>query len=140
VTRTYEIVVDAMADICDLPYEPESVEKILVVQTFEHLTRTQVDQALSCWRRILQRDGILHIDVPDIEKNISLLLNADTREKREVAVRLVFGTRKDSYSYHHFGYTPEGLSRLLNEYGFLTQRTEPKQNDYPAFAIVGTKL
>jgi len=139
-TRDSEIVVDESHDICNLPHEPGSVEKILVVQVFEHLTRIQTHQALTCWHRVLLRGGILHIDVPDIEKTAGLLLDADTREKRMVALRLIFGTRKDAYSYHHFGYTPAGLSRLLSEHGFSTRQIEPMQDDYPAFAMMGVKI
>ena len=138
-TRNLEFVADTLCDICSLPIGDACVEHILVVQTFEHLTRDQVNAALSDWFRVLKPGGTLQIDVPDIEKSIQLFLDADSREGREAVARLIFGSRKSALFYHHFGYAPEGLQGLLGQFGFHSFERLPSFHDYPAFVLRGQK-
>jgi len=138
--NNYEFPVDVFSDLTNLPFPPSSVEEILTVQTLEHLTMGQVEQALNNWHRILMLDGTLEIIVPNIEEMIELFLNADTKESRQEVARLIFGTRKGDLFYHHYGYTPEGLSSLLSRHGFSVQGWTPSViNSYPSFDIVARK-
>lgn len=135
-----EFPVDAFSDITELQYPDASIEEILTVQTLEHLTLGQVKTALTSWYRLLVPNGKLEIVVPDIGQMIQLILDAETLVLRQEAVRLVFGTRKSNLFYHHYGYTPEGLSALLVEHGFVIQTcTTSLINSYPSFKVVATK-
>ena len=135
-----EFPVDVFSDLTELPFPSASVEEILTVQTLEHLTMRQVEQALSNWHRLLIPGGQLEIIVPDIERMIQLFLEADSLRARQETARLIFGTRKSGLFYHHYGYTPEGLSSLLRKCSFNVQGWAPSSiNSYPSFDIVATK-
>lgn len=131
-----EFVADAFMDIAHLPFRPETVDEILVVQTFEHLTFREAVIALIYWRAILKEGGLLDMYVPDIEKSIQLFLDADTLETRRQVARLIFGTRKSPLFYHHFGYSAEGLRDLLRRAGFRSfMIADSDMHDYPALRV-----
>jgi len=139
-TRNLEFVADVLQDMTCLDFPQDYASKILVVQTFEHLSNTEVARALECWNRVLKPTGALQIHVPDIEESIKLFLDADTRRQREAVSRLIFGTRKGPLFYHHYGYTREGLVELLHDFGFGHAQFLPTIHSYPSFVVKVEKL
>lgn len=139
-TRNLEFVADVLQDMANLNFPGGSATRILVVQTFEHLSNTEVARALRSWHSVLREGGSLQIHVPDIEESINLFLNADTRQEREAISRLIFGTRKGPLFYHHYGYTKQGLATLLQDFGFGNPRFLPTIHSYPSFVIYVEKL
>jgi hypothetical protein len=135
-----EFVADGLFDITDLPFPSNSVEEILVVQTFEHFSCSQIDKALRCWYDILVQGGFVDIYVPDIQRSIDLFIDSDTRQRRIEVARLIFGTRKGDLFYHHYGYEPEGLEKILLNHGFKNiVKEESSMHAYPSFRIRGSK-
>lgn len=134
-TRNLEFVADDLQDMINLSFPNNSAARILVVQTFEHLSNTEVHKALQNWHSVLRSGGSLQIHVPDIEESVKLFVEADTRKEREAISRLIFGTRKGPLFYHHYGYTKEGLSTLLKDYGFVNPQFLPSIHSYPSFTI-----
>jgi SAM-dependent methyltransferase len=139
-TRNLEFVADVLQDITNLTFPGESASKILIVQTFEHLSNTEVEKALKNWHKVLRIHGCLQIHVPDIEESIDQFLNANTRKEREAVARLIFGTRKGPLFYHHYGYTKEGLAKLLEDFGFGHSKFLPTIHPYPSFVISVEKV
>ena len=135
-----EFVTDCLLDITQLPFQPGTVDEILIVQTLEHFTWGQVRQALSNWHLILKPGGLLNIFVPDIEKSIELFIKAETVQQRVDVARLIFGTRKSALFYHHYGYERAGLVSLLTQFGFhrISVRNST-MHDYPSFEAKAVK-
>lgn len=112
-------VADAFMDILHLDYLDNSVDEILVVQTFEHLSRYEAQEALAEWRRVLRRGGKLIIDVPDFEALARELLAQSNEDEKEYYYRMIFGSQKNAYAFHKEGYTFPKLSSLLGKSGFV---------------------
>lgn len=134
------VVADRFQDITSLDYEPDSVDLIVCVQTLEHLTPGQVDEALTNWHAILRPGGVLHIDVPDFEETAKLLLAQKREDDKEWYYRLIFGSQKDDFSFHKDGYSEEKLTRILASHGFRDVRRIPDtRHFYPSIIVECSK-
>jgi len=130
------VVVDEFADITALPHPANSVDEILVVGAFEHIDPKDVKSTLECWYRILKPGGVLYIDVPDLIGTLELLRDSAGISDDCWAIRLIYGSQKDEYSYHKWGYTPTMLKRLCEARGFLDcQVVDFIKHDYPMFTM-----
>lgn len=103
----------------DLDYPPASVDQIICIHTFEHLTQAQVGKALSCWFECLKPGGTLIIEVPDAEAIMRRLLGAKSSEEKDLYYYLLYGTQEFSAEHHMMGHTYERLERLLRAAGFV---------------------
>ena len=135
VPRETTCVCDIYGDMTDLPFADNSVEEILCIQSFEHLSRREAAQALDCWYRILTPSGLLHIDVPDFEESVRLLLKEPEEDKKELYYRWVYGSQKNEGDFHKDGYSLLKLKRLLVSHGFMKIR-QINENLHPYPAII----
>ena len=134
------VVADRFQDITALDYREGSAEVIVCVQTLEHLTREEVNEALKNWYKILIPGGTLHIDVPDFEETARLLLAQKLEEDKEWYYRLIYGSQKDAFSIHKDGYSEEKLRRILTLKGFKNiQRLPDTRHFYPSIIIECSK-
>ncbi len=134
------VVADSFQDITHLEYPPDSVERIVCVQTLEHFTKDEVGRALDNWYTILKPSGVLHVDVPDFEETARLLLAQDSEEAKEWYYRLIYGSQKDNFSIHKDGYSTEKLSGILKMHGFKNITSVPNtRHFYPSIIIDSTK-
>ncbi|HVF11948.1 MAG TPA: methyltransferase domain-containing protein [Actinomycetota bacterium] len=102
----------------DLDYPPGSVDQIICIHTFEHLTQAQVEKALGCWFDCLKPGGTLIIEVPDAEAIMRRLLRAKSSEEKDLYYYLLYGTQEFSAEHHMMGHTYERLERVLRAAGF----------------------
>ncbi len=129
-------VVDKFMDICNLGYPENSVDEILIVQTFEHLSRNEASEALDNWYRILKPRGKLHIDVPDFEETARQLLAQKNDRDKEWYYRLIFGSQKNEYAFHKDGYSFAKLKMILEEHSFKDiVRIQNTLHFYPAVIV-----
>jgi len=144
-----ETVVDQHADICYLPYTPETVHKILAIQVFEHLTPAKAWAALTHWRRLLVPGGVLVLTVPDMVGTLDWLENSprisgggldtvDGWERFQFCLRHLRGSARDQYNHHKAWYTADGLQELLETHSF-TAAPIPNPHIYPALAFRAVK-
>lgn len=127
-----EGVCDVFSDIRDLAnFYSDSAEEILARQVFEHLSIHEARRAISSFRRVLRPGGLLRLDVPDHEGTVAKLL--ETHDP--FYFRHLYGSRRDEYGYHLMSYTKEGLTKLVEESGFLFQGEEPNIHFYPSFSL-----
>lgn len=132
------VVVDQYLDLSRAPYllEDNSVDKILIVGTFEHFSRGEGEVLLKEWYRILKKDGELLIDVPDLIGTFRLLENAKNTEEMDWAIRLIYGSQKNKFSFHKWGYTFDTISKLCKSIGFIGIETvDLIKHDYPMFMV-----
>jgi predicted SAM-dependent methyltransferase len=131
-----ESVVDVFADIRDLPFEKNSVDKILAVHVFEHFDSWEAKRLLIHWRELLKDGGTLRIHVPDLD---GIMKEYVEFEDIEWIIRQIYGSQKNEYAMHKYGYTYGTLSKLLKEFGFKKVKSCGNINDYPAFGLEATK-
>lgn len=134
----HEYVCDRFGNFMYLPVHPQSVEEVLCRHSFEHLSVTEARRALQAIHAVMtpgtsrRCGGLLRIDVPDHDE--TLRLHRETGNK--VYERLILGPRKGDYGAHMMGYTREGLTTLVQEYGFRFVCEEPNVHEfYPAFCL-----
>ena len=96
------VVVDQYFDLTQVPYpfKDNSVDKILIVETFEHFSQDEGMILLKEWYRILnKKGGEVLIDIPDLIGTFRLLENAKTIEEMNWAIRLIYGSQKNVCFY-----------------------------------------
>lgn len=131
--------------VCDAYVNPlhglgfgvQTVTEILSRQMFEHFSRAEARKFLQECDYTLAPGGLLRLDVPDLAGTVEALAIEADPERRRFLLRHLVGSRKDDYSYHHHGYTREGLRALVEEYGFMYEAEEPPLAGrlYPAFCL-----
>lgn len=134
------VLADVFMDITALEFADSSADEILAVGVFEHFSRDDARRMLGDWCRVLRPGGRAVIDVPDLVETGRLLRDAATEEAAEWAIRLIYGSQKNPYSFHKWGYTPATLEALGRSCGF--SRAEPLtlvEHDYPMFSLALVK-
>ena len=130
------VLADAFMNITALEFDDDSADEILAVGVFEHFSRDDARRTLTDWCRVLRRGGRAVIDVPDLVETGRLLRDAPTADEALWAIRLIYGSQKNPYSFHKWGYTPQTLDALGRECGFA--RSEPVrlvEHGYPMFSL-----
>ena len=109
--------VDILADVSDIPLEPDSVNKIFAAHLLEHFPqRYLVDILLPHWKKLLKPGGVLNLVVPDSE---AMLEAYSTGEMSFDDFALVtFGKQDYEGDFHYAMYTPMHLKQLLEKSGF----------------------
>lgn len=59
--------VDVHADVRKLPFEDGTVDEIYASHLLEHFSWSETDGLLAEWRRVLRKDGVAYISVPDFD-------------------------------------------------------------------------
>lgn len=140
-----EKVIDQLCDITKLPYKENSVDEILGVQILEHFSLLEAKELLKYWYSLLRISGTLTLHVPDVEGimyewNTNTRLEGKPREEiNDWALRQIYGSQKNQYSIHKYGYTKESLSKLLLECGFSATQEVATINNYPSIGILAVK-
>ena len=140
--KTYQkekCVVDEYGDITDLKYTDGTVDEIMLVQVFEHFTRKEGRELLNKWYKLLKPGGILHLDVPDLDRTVAGYYHSRTQRDKDWYARLLYGSQKDNFGLHHWMYSPRSLEELLIIVGFKRVIQLPNIHFYPAFAIEAIK-
>lgn len=138
----YNKVYDIKDDVTKLNgFEENSVDEILSVNLIDHMKKDEFLDMLMVWKKVLKPGGVLIIDVDDRRKQAQILVEADTVEKIEWAMRLIYCHHRTKYDTHYWGYTPEYLKSILEDNGFnyVWTKTDYIVHDvYPNFQIKAT--
>ena len=91
------------------------------------------------WYDILDDCGELIIDgIPDLKETIKLLDNR-IYDNRWV-MNLIYGSQKNQFSFHKWGYTYDDLRATLMDIGFVEVfRFNEIKHKYPTFGIRAVK-
>ncbi len=134
-------VADIQADITQLSYPASSVDEVRLHHVFEHFTRPVACGLIAAWRSWLKSGGILHIEVPSIQRMCSILLNPlASQHAKAVALRHIFGSHEAPWAIHCEGWTIGRLRKLLRNLGFGISRV--KRNSWKGthnFEVVARK-
>lgn len=131
-----EVVCDMVANVKNLPFENESVDEMLAVQLFEHFGRIEAEELLDYWWGLLKFGGSLRLHVPDI---LGIYKQFQKDNDEDWMIRQIFGSQKNEFGFHKFGYTEETLSQLLLKHHFKNVEFVENINNYPSIAIKAYK-
>lgn len=63
----YDPMAEVMADVCDLPYEAETVDEAVAYQVIEHVPYNKSLEMFREWHRVLKPGGQVIIETPDLD-------------------------------------------------------------------------
>lgn len=112
---------DMNMDMLNLTFENNTVDEIYTSQTLEHFSKYEVPKILSECYRVLKVNGILELEVPNLEYCVKKWLEADESDKWGFRLDTIFGLQTHEGEFHKTGFTKERLEYLLNEAGFYVQ-------------------
>lgn len=116
---------DEQKNILELKYKTETVDEIRLHHVFEHFDRATACALLVAWNNWLKKDGILHIEVPDMEYCISRMLNPLLNaNKKAIAQRHLFGSQEADWAVHYEGYSSATIKNMLSTFGFKVKSIE----------------
>jgi len=93
------------ADMFELPFKENSFDKIVVIRTWNHLTKNEFNRILPQIKKILKKQGILVFDVE--EKNI-------TRKFISIIYKIIFRTK----GFKIYQYSLPEISNILHKNNF----------------------
>lgn len=138
-----QVIVDVRADATKLPFQNDSVDRILSVNFINHVRFQDFQGMIHDWHRVLKTDGTLIIDVDDVVGMCRNVVNANTMKELEKALRYLHCHSRTSFDSHLWGYTEEYLTYLLEPVGFkFAWRNDEyihHDADYPRFLAAYTK-
>jgi len=131
VNHSKKPVVDRTGNILDLDIPKYSVDEIVMVSSFEHFTEQETLHLVKLFYKMLKKGGQFKFDFPDIKKTA---LEYDDH----YMIRLVYGSYKNDYARHKWGYTKNTIKKLFDKWYSLGFKDIVK-HDYPMQGVVATK-
>ena len=129
---------DVICSIIDLPWPDKSVSVIESYHVIEHVSHKKIKRMLSEWYRVLKPEGKLILECPNFDMAVREYLAGN-----EGRLINIFGQQRFNGDYHHYGFNPLRLARILEEIGFKSiQNLIPQSSqslDEPSFRIVCEK-
>ncbi len=117
----YTSEADVQADMWDLPYPDNSVERIYSSHALEHVSKYTVPRALKEWCRVLEPYGTCIIRVPDLEWCVKHWLK---HKDNGWSLDIIYGSQEHDGMVHRTGFTEQLLVAYVKEAGFSILKTE----------------
>ncbi len=133
-------VADELVDILHADFRKDYFQEILLVSAFEHFSYSDARTLLIKFFQALKRGGRLLFDVPDVEASFKSIQEDRSIDNILWHIRLIYGSQKNSYGFHKWGYTKETLKDELGRTGFkkIEFRTIVP-HDYPMLGVCAVK-
>lgn len=105
-------------DICNLPYDDNSVDLIYCAHALEYFDRHEVVNMLREWKRVLKENALLRIAVPDFSAIAELYMSGEYLMERFTGP--LYGKMKmnGEYIHHKTCYDFVSLASALHDAGF----------------------
>lgn len=159
------IFVDERINILKANYDIESFKQITFIQSLEHFTLLQARILLKKFYHWLTLKGTLIITVPNIEETIAAIssmpnlwiFDPGLKDQRSIdripdknvqrslfsinkVMSLIYGSYRNKYQVHKWGYTFESLKQELYFAGFSEVSRVPLiRHAYPAIEVIAFK-
>lgn len=132
----YDKMADIKADICDLPFDNDSVDEIIASQVVEHIPYNKTYQMFSEMYRVLKKGSLAHIECPDVLYAAQKIVESGDIE--DLWLYHLWGEYyrpwdKERYedcenhegSKHVTGFTFNRIKRICEPIGFKVKKVEP---------------
>ena len=110
---------DFKVSVLSMPIQDNSVETINASHVLEHLSKYEVSRALKECHRVLQPNGTIEIEVPDLAWCLQNWLNQPEDNRWGGELDKVFGQQSYEGDSHKCGFSLVKLKGLLEEAGFI---------------------
>jgi predicted SAM-dependent methyltransferase len=108
------IVKDDITSLED--FDSESVDFIYMCHILEHIKRDDLVKVLTELKRVLKKNGVLRLSVPDFDRLIEVY-SASGKDINSIHLQLMGGQDHD-YNFHYSVFNGVYLSGLLEKVGF----------------------
>jgi len=140
----HPVVVDIFCDITKIRerFIGGSVSEVWMVQVIEHFSKKEIEQILWDIFVLLEPGGKFIVSVPDIQETGRLLAIAESEgnaDQVEFYTRHLYGSQKNVYAFHKWGFTESTLGELLLKSGFSSAHRRDNFHDYPAIVMEAIK-
>lgn len=114
------------------PFKNETVDMIYASHCLEHFKMHEVPTVLKEWFRVLKKEGILRLSVPDFDCLVSIYIE-NNRNLNLISDQILAG-QKYKYDYHLSIFNKEKITELLLKTGFETvEEWFPGKDKYANF-------
>lgn len=129
-------VCDLFSDLSNPHGIPNTIDKIVAVQVFEHFSPAKAIRVLQAWHDDLKHGRPLVMSVPDTIGTLALM-----KTDHDFAMRHMLGRNggSDKYQSHWAWYTQDTLIELLQSVGFRRIDVLPNFHFYPALVVRAVK-
>ena len=130
-------IADKFVDVRNLSehYQENSADYALMLSSFEHFTKKEAESILNQLKIILKPKCKFHFNFPDLEKSLALIDTERTISSADWAIRLIYGSYKNEYSTHKWGYTIETIKHFIKPYFNNIIEEEIVKTDYPVIGV-----
>lgn len=108
----------------------QSVSEIYACHILEHVKRDEVLDVLKEWNRVLKKDGVIRIAVPNFEAVVDEYMQVKQLNKFQ---GLLYGGQTYDYNFHHIAFDFDSLESFLLDAGF----TQVERYDWRDFLPEG---
>lgn len=113
---------DIVAPAGRIPLEDSCAEEILAVHLVEHILPWELPDVLREWCRLLEPNGSLVLEMPDLLKCCKNIIEnrGGSKHPEQLGMWGLFGDKRleDPYMLHRWAYTFETLAPLVTAAGF----------------------
>jgi SAM-dependent methyltransferase len=112
------IETDYRVPMWKVPLPDGCADEIASFHSLEHVPQAQVMPCLREWHRLLAPDGMLTIEVPNLDYVAWYWLNGSDRDW---AQQLMFGNQQHEGEFHECGFSKDDLAKVIIDAGFALQ-------------------
>ena len=128
-----KIYVDREMDILKYDYPKNSINEVVMISSFEHFTKKEAEDLTKKIYKSLVPNGRFKFDFPDLKATANEYIACDL-------VRLIYGSYKNEYSIHKWGYTRDTIKTLFNGCNWrMREFGDIVKHDYPMQGVTLTK-
>ena len=133
-----EVIADRIMDLTNEQswerYKNNSIDEIIILCAIEHFVKKEAEKIIGQFYRILKSGGRLIIDFPDIEGILKKY-----KDNPKFMIRLIYGSQKNKYAFHKWGYTKETFIELLGNQWEIIEWKIIVPKDHPVIGAVAIK-
>jgi predicted SAM-dependent methyltransferase len=134
-----DVVIDILKG---LPYENNTISKIVSVHMIEHMPRLMAPKVAVEFFRVLKSGGTCDVEVPNFDLTVKEYLDGNDAVKK-IRIENIYGRQFFDGDQHCWGYNFTRLKELLTTAGFIDIVEIPEHSYHkrfePCLRVIGKK-
>ena len=114
----FSIQPDVKADARELPFEDNYADEVHAIHLIEHFYYWDAPKALREWKRVLKPGGLLVLELPDIEKVLTMWANGISGMAKTWFALYGDPRGNNPLMSHHWCYSFSMIKEMLEDRGF----------------------